>query len=528
MPNTSSTSTKTIALNPLSMPCTAGIHRALTEEKSTANQIFQSTPLTKTHNNLLDATCSAIFSHALNMVLPIGTVEVKSVQHVFSEADCGNIDEKDKAVSISATSLSPGKFINSANYGDLNVANKRLETYRIRQAFSDLNSAFGTEQKFTQFITRTLDNCANQTAYAYVHQIGLGSITPEDITIDGKWVGLANAGLQVTPEINGSAATSLNNGHDWQQEHTDLSSIYIKWVCYYNSFNQTQINTDTLIDFYNDKFNQYLEKYSVEFIGYESSVASFADLKAEKRFLVKLIKAIYNRAQHSDSLKPITLKQILLAEISAFYCCSNSGEPKVASPNCDATTCQINEGRFPDFSSSHAQTVSKKQTVDTSTRQSRLIETMREFYNSPFTHSAQSIACAIKAFRKVIFSDALSNSVVKGVITQKLATSGTQDLEKLTNKYRELACWLFNRLDSSVHVILFVNSFVKCFFVPVTHSFVYENFKNGDRYSFMNLPDLMEYLSRQPQLDFYLPGVDGWQRLEQLIRLLLNVEQANR
>lgn len=517
MPSTSQSShdQSQIALNALSLPCAKEHITTPIANIEGKNKTFcDATPLSKNHMNVLDATCSAILSHALNAVLPVGTVEVKSVQHVLENLGNTKVKTSDNAISICSTTISPAKFINSKEFGELNPANKRLETYRIRTSFDELNKAFGSVQRFAQFITRSLDNCANQTAYAYVHQIGLGSVAPEDLSIDGKWLGLANAGVQ---------STTRDKPSDWQQEHADLSSIFIKWVCYYNSFNQTQINTDALIDFYNDKFNQYLEKYSVEFIGFDAATLSFADLRAEKRFLVKLIKSTYNKVSQTNPLVP--LRQLLTTEISAFYCYDTH---TASNANLSANArCQINETSQIQGDVSSKVQHSNLTTTDQSTRQARLIGTMREFYNLPFTAHAQSMVCAIKAFRKVVFADALSNSTLRAVITQKLETTGTQELESLTEKYRELACWLFNRIDSSVHVILFVNSFVKCFFVPVTHSFVYENYKTGARYSFLNLDELSKYISKQSKLDFHLPGVSGWQRLEQLIQLLLNVERVN-
>ncbi|QTH63250.1 hypothetical protein J1N51_10945 [Psychrosphaera ytuae] len=466
-----------IALNDLSMPFGELQNNKLDAKNGKTKTT--ATPLRKTKLSLIDATCNAIISHAFNQVLPIGTVEVKSVQHLSSPLTVGESKTtapNEHAISITNTVISPAKFINSISYGDLSPADQRLETFRIREAYRELNNAFKSEHSFSQFITRSLDNCARQCSYCYVHGISLGSISPESLTIDGQWARLIEAGVDISR--TSSTPDTLH------QEHNEIASVFIKWACYYNSFNKTNIDTQCLLQFFNDKYNQYLERYVFEFIGLDSEITNFATLPAERNFLLKLLHATVQKLS-SPVYSNEQRVHLLVNELMSFMESNRSMN---------------------------------------NTRQTRLMKTVSEFVRSPHTTNSQRIICTIKAGRRFIFSEALANQSIRDTVSAVIEHKGVNNLESLAEKYRELTSWLFNKLDSSVHTTIFINNHIRCYFVPVTESYVFESFDDGVRFSFLQLDELSNYIKSQNKLAFHLPGFHGYKGLMTLLELLKKVD----
>lgn len=500
MPNLSSTNPKkqNIALNTESTPFEMAIN--------SKHLNYPNKPQTKVKTGLIEAISNAVFSHAFGAILPAGTVEVHSVQHLMQpgnlefsplisvavrEEHLNNDLFSESAVSVTDTLVTPARFMNTQDYANLNPADKRLESFKIRQAFVELNHLFKSDGAFSQFITRSLEQLAKQFAFCNVHQIELGHVSPETITVNGLWADMSKAGA------NCCVDNSLSRISNWQNEGADACSIFIKWVCFYNSFNQTSIDTQSLIDFYNDTYDKYMNIYVIEIIGLNSHFNAYGSLPAETAFLVKLIKSVFNKNLQSQSNAVSSVRQskvkynlLLLEEVKAFFI--------------DQSSIQVNPAK----------------------RHQRLINTVLKAEPNAFTDEAIKLNCAIKAFRRILFSHALHSQSLQHTICKKLQNASIKEITSLSEEYRELAAWLFNKLDSSIHTLLFINKQCRCYYVPVTQSFVFEDFDTRAKYSFTGLRDLKVYVDRQNKLNFRLPGIDGWHHFLLLLELLSESESS--
>ena len=431
-------------------------------------------PKVKVKDTLLDAILDSIYSSVFHQVLPIGSVKIKSIQHLnkpMSLAEGSNQSgyQNHLAVKVKETSLSIKRFMKNAEQESMSAADRRLEAFKIKQSFLEINQYFQSHERFVLFINRSLANCAQQFAFCFVHRITHGNINNDALSIEGKWQNNNTSSFHNDFAENSFTSSSLN-------EQKDVAlSLFLRWVCYYNSFNKTQIETSELSQYFYAIYNKYLEYYVVSVLGVSPDELPLNTL-ARAELTSGLIKLYQHNASELDIAKFITQSlSDITKEGSASYKLLNS-----------AITSE----------------------------------------NQHYTPSSIITKWAIIGLRKVYFNALFQNNNIRQSLAIFLSKRKLDQVLELSNHYEDCAAWLFEAKDSSVHTVIFSNKKLLIYFVPVTQSYVVEHFDKGHKYSFIDAKELLLYIQTQPKLDFNLPGFLAWRGLIYMLTELLELERG--
>ncbi len=439
-------------------------------------------PQVKTQVPFIIAVKDAIFTSILGQILPVGTVKIESINHLnqplqIKEQDNSGYSQHN-AIAIKATSLSPSMFIKSSPKGNQSPAERRLEAFKIKNALRELKLHIKSDQRFVQAINSALRNCANQFAFSYLHQIKHGEPQPEGFSIEGHWQNLSSASFALKSLSNDS------NIHELLMSESDASvSIFLKWVCYYNTFNKTKIETAPLLDFYHTLYNEFRLFHLPALFGINQNEAPHHEYGSLKKLVLKEIESL-NKKQSNCFNKP-TLEDFLTETFAGVLTVETSSTPSI-----------------------------------------KLLQSIINAEHQHYTAKSLVLKFAITSLRKIHFAEVFSQSAVHTVVENTLKNRQSDKLSQHLNAYEKCATWVFDKQDSLVHTFIFKNIKMQCYFVPLTQSFVVEHFKKGHKYSFLSASALLTYLTNQPKLDFNLPGIFGWNALERFMNSLIQIESS--
>lgn len=431
-------------------------------------------PKVKVKDTLLDAILDSIYSSVFHQILPIGSVKIKSIQHLNKPMSLVEEDSQDGyqnhlAVKVKETSLSINRFMKNSEQESMSAADRRLEAFKIKQSFLEINQYFQSHERFVLFINRSLANCAQQFAFCFAHRITHGDIGNDALSIEGRWQNNNTSTFHNDFTENSFSSSSLN-------EQKDLAlSLFLRWVCYYNSFNKTQIETSELSQYFYAIYYKYLEYYGVSVCGVSPDELPLNTI-ARAEVTSELIKLYQHNASELDIAQFIT-----------------------------QTLLNINKKGSTSY---------------------QLFNSAITSENQHYTQSSVITKWAIIGLRKVFFNAPFKNSNIRQSLSIFLSKRKLNQILELSNDYEDCASWLFEAKDSSVHTVMFSNRKLLIYFVPVTQSYVVEHFDKGHKYSFIDAKELLIYIQTQPKLDFNLPGFLAWRGLIYMLTELLELERG--
>ncbi len=467
-------------LNPASLPC----HKVLNYQLNGIGDL----PNVKVKSSLLDATVDSVYSSILNYILPIGCVHIDSINHLnepYSVSDNteNNGYARHQALKIKSTSLSVQRFLKHSDQSSMSAAHRRLEAFKIKQAFTELTEYFKSHERFVLFINRSLANCAQQFAFCFIHRISHGNINNDALSIDGKWQN--NDACSFYSNLD---KTTFSADKSYKEAH-DAAAIFIKWVCYYNSFNGTDIEANELSEYFSSLYRKYIEYYAVTLIGLTPDELPLnTNIRSD---FTDSIRRLYEQDPSESQLIAFITKTFINWQLSKSD----------LSPPCS-------EFVGPDCAS--------KLILDS------------VLYSEQQHYTEQSILtrCAIIALRKLLFGHLFKNQLIRQSLLVQLNNRRLDTIAGLSEQYENCAKWLYGSEDSLVHSVIFSNAKLLVYFVPITQSYVVEHFNKGHKYSFLNARELSIYLQGQSKLDFNLPGALVWKNLIKLINILIEIESC--
>jgi hypothetical protein len=407
-----------------------------------------------TEKELLDA----LYSLIINSILPSGATNYLTtpVSNTFSHqvTESFAFDGKD--------TLSNYLMPDIALIKNLSREDKSKKAIQIKHALLDLKKRFGSDERVFQFILRSVATSAHIHSFASIHRFSHNNLSSDSLTETGRWCQLDSVEFE-------SLVT----------EHKAACALFVKWLCYYNSFNETQLSTRSLISYFNHIFSQFEQRYVVGLLGLNPDEYLDKNFSKLSEQCVDEIKTLYSRQIVEHKV------EALLTAFTNYFCLLN-------------TKSSFQKLLFV------AATESDKQV----------------------TTSSFVMTCAIKSLRKLVFTECFSQKHVKPSIQDVYRGQKTTSFTQLFNEYEQTARWLFDKQDTFVQCHLFTNTTLRCYFVPLTSSYVVEHFTKNHNYTFLNLNDLFIYVKSQSTDDFLLPGYCAWQKLLMLLSALQKIENT--
>lgn len=207
------------------------------------------------------AITESIFTIVLGKVLPIGTVDIYGL---ISTGPNAAYESKDKpcwgVLLVRESCVRPAHFLPAPDFNFTTVHRSLMKKdfARTRNAVRALRAQLKNDSQFTVFIGRFLANCANQFAFARVARILHGTISPSNISLDGRWLDMPLASF-LNGGVNYATATYF---------YTEALSILeplIELLDTYSKYNGVNLNASPLIDYYSEQLDGYFA-YHIGFL----------------------------------------------------------------------------------------------------------------------------------------------------------------------------------------------------------------------------------------------------------------------
>jgi hypothetical protein len=214
------------------------------------------------------AIIETIYTNLLAVLLPHGAVRIRGLVHVGDDTaffhhpanKCwGVVMIRDAcfrpAHLMRAPYFEPQPRYRGSLRGDvarLRILNKRLATH------------FRHPSQYVSFLSRFLQRCASQFAFARAARLMHGALTPSNITMEGQWLD-----LPMTSALNGGVNHCLTS--QFYSEHQIPLTCAIELLHNFGKYNGISLDASPLISFYSREFDTCFNRYIGYVLGFPSS-----------------------------------------------------------------------------------------------------------------------------------------------------------------------------------------------------------------------------------------------------------------
>lgn len=209
-----------------------------------------------------NAIAEIINTNTLKKVLPLGAVNIheliftgeNSAYDTTNNSSCwGVIMVRDICVRPAHFLPAPG-FMPKPEYSRF----FKSDIARTRNINRKLAASFDNHNQFILFIGEYLANCANQFAFSRVARIMHATLSPSNISIDGKWLDLPLASFLDSSKNYSLAST-------FYSEPALALNFAIEMLYTYSKYNNILLNPTPLIKYYNEQLFSY-SRFHMEFL----------------------------------------------------------------------------------------------------------------------------------------------------------------------------------------------------------------------------------------------------------------------
>ncbi|WP_237716280.1 hypothetical protein [Catenovulum agarivorans] len=236
--------------------------------------------------DLAGAIVETIYTNAINKALPVGAVEVEGV--IYTGGNTG-FTSRGKNASVPGALLvrkpciRPAHFVQAHNFQPTDAYKQQYysDVYRTKTVNHALKAHFENDIDYIKFLGKFLSNCANQFAFARVLGIAHGTVSPSNISFDGKWLDVPQASF-----VGGGL--NYNSQIPLYQEPGLVLGIIDELTYTYSKFNKTGLNAQPLVNYYQSQLDAYYSHYLAVYLGLPLDIDK-AEIKADWAILVEFI-----------------------------------------------------------------------------------------------------------------------------------------------------------------------------------------------------------------------------------------------
>lgn len=197
----------------------------------------------------IEAVYEAAMSLVCSNILPCGAIKHVGVISTGEEsAFYYDLTPTQGALLVRRSALRPAHLLRNAWYKNRDLLSDNARTKFSCQNFYNI---LGGEKTLQSTLHNFVLNCANQSALSFLIRFFHGSISPSNISIDGRWLDLANTGF--TP-----SGKNYGGPFPVHEEWKKVAGIIDELVYSINKYTGSNIDSDYLIRGYFDLFDNYI------------------------------------------------------------------------------------------------------------------------------------------------------------------------------------------------------------------------------------------------------------------------------
>jgi len=207
--------------------------------------------------SMVEAIVETVNSVVLNRVLPLGVATCYGLIWTGQDTSCppsesGNPETGPGALLVREACLRPAHFFRCNYYQTPErFKNKVLcDVHRTRQVNLQLEEIIGAGKEIIAQVAKFMASCAKQFAFARVHRILHGAISPSNISFDGRWLDLTTA----TFLDGGRNVASYQQNMPFLDEWSDVNVIMEEFFYNFGKYVRKDFNIAPLKNYY---FSQY-------------------------------------------------------------------------------------------------------------------------------------------------------------------------------------------------------------------------------------------------------------------------------
>ena len=162
-------------------------------------------------------------------------------------------------------------------------APSETDVKRVRSVNLKLREVLGGNTEFVKFCGKFALACAQQFAYAKVHGLYHGAISPSNISIDGRWLDLTcvefvDRNFDYVRRINGSR---------FSNEKDEIKNILGELLTTYGKYNDVDFNSEKIVHYYEAQYQNCLKRHAIEVLGvsHNSVTAEIASMPEYERLV---------------------------------------------------------------------------------------------------------------------------------------------------------------------------------------------------------------------------------------------------
>ena len=412
------------------------------------------------------AICEAIFTNVLSKVLPVGVADVYGIIFTGKNAAIDPMSQEKcwGSILVREACVRPAHFLPATGFQPRVEHGKSLrpDFARTKIVNQKLDGNFSSPNEYVMFLGEFLSRCANQMAFARVARVMHSTMTPSNISIDGRWLD-----LPLSSFISGGENFGLSS--IFYQEVSEPLGFCMELIHTYGKMNNIVLNPAPLIAYYNEQVDAYCSHHLGYLFGlpFEKLNNQFKpDLDTIKILAMSIInkgKDINRRWAEPDPNDPVTD-----LVVGAFISLEDSRVGRGLLEKCGLSPIQAEQ-----FSAAFR----------------RLTQALAMMYGCsarPFT-----MKYALIALKRAILSGIFYLSLVDKAVKSLCSNGDPAEISHLINSYDETANWIFeNSTDDNLTIYKTENFVLKSGSRLNTYS-VYDGSSNNVQ----DFPSLTEALS---------------------------------
>ncbi|WP_017444038.1 hypothetical protein [Gayadomonas joobiniege] len=236
--------------------------------------------------DLEGAIVETIYTNAINKALPVGAVDVEGLIYTGGNTGYASRDKGTAvpgALLVRKSCIRPAHFVQAHNFQPTDAYKQQYysDVHRTKTVNQSLKKHFEKDIDYIKFLGQFLSNCANQFAFARVLGIAHGTVSPSNISFDGKWLDVPQASF-----VGGGL--NYNSQIPLYQEPSLVLGIIDELTYTYSKFNKTGLNAQPLVNYYQSQLDAYYSHYLAVYLGLPLDIDK-AEIKADWAILVEFI-----------------------------------------------------------------------------------------------------------------------------------------------------------------------------------------------------------------------------------------------
>lgn len=464
--------------------------------------------------SLFEGTMELINSKVYDWILPLGTVKCyglidlgENTAHSFESAysDEDYIPIRGSLV-VRATCLRSAHFLRSGHYKKNNKSDNRLssDVHRVREANKQFYEKFESKDKLIEYIESFLSTSAKQFAFSRIFRIAHGTVTPSNISLDGKWLDLTN--ISFLP--GGMNHTEAEVQTPFYDEPYSIIPIIQELLFTLSKYNLIELDIKPFIRFYDTRFKSELAYYSTSIFGVSSRLCTSYIFGARYQPIFRSVSALItaNKKVIHEPIFIFNPKDPMVVYVEELFLSLNrdyeiSADFKELLRGVQKYSAESVIKAFKEFFIKISGAQYRGEETYISFCLSSMIVSLRMLYFSSFYYSYGLRCRTDKAVKKQ------SVSYLKDYIDDSISVSK----------------WLFN-FDESTERVIFSSSFLKISFNPEEHTYFVKYIKVESTKSYFTACLLKEEISSLDDSYFQVHDFDFKYGLFRLLDFLIKFE----